>query len=72
MCSWWYADLGCQLLGNLYPHCELDQVRFLLMISQSVRADVVLRDILTANFAAERHGDPALVLRRIRVVAVIK
>ena len=47
-------------------------VRFLLIISQSVRAYVILRDILTANFAAERHGDPALVIGRIRVVAVIK
>ena len=47
-------------------------VRFVLVISQSVRADVILRDILAANFVAERHGDPSLVIRRIRVVAVIK
>ena len=42
------------------------------MISQSVRADVVLRDVLAANLAAERHGDPALSIGHIRVVAVIK
>ena len=47
-------------------------VRFGFLISQSVGADVILRDVLAANLAAERHGDPALSIGHIRVVAVIK
>ena len=47
-------------------------VRFLVVISESVGADVILRDILATNLAAERHGYPALIIGHISVVAVIK
>ena len=42
------------------------------MISESIGADVILRDILATNLAAERHGYPALIIGHISVVAVIK
>ena len=42
------------------------------MISESIGADVILRDILATNFATKRHGYPALIIGHISVVAVIK
>ena len=47
-------------------------VRFLVVISESIGADVILRDILATNLAAERHGYPALIIGHISIVAVIK
>ena len=61
MLAYFFGTLGAWLVG------------FVLMISYSVRADVILRDILTTNFTAERHSySVILIIGRISVVAVIK
>ena len=34
MCSWWHADILCQLLGYLCSNSQFDQIKFLLIVAQ--------------------------------------